>query len=73
MQLRPAIGIVAAALKEAGADLRHVVRTVFYVTDIEHAHHVARAHAEAFGTSRPASTLVQVAGLTPSSARVESR
>jgi enamine deaminase RidA (YjgF/YER057c/UK114 family) len=34
-------------------------------------HHVARAHQETFGHSRPASTLVQVAALTPASARVE--
>ena len=30
-----------------------------------------RAHGEAFGESRPASTLVQVAALTPDTARVE--
>ncbi len=33
--------------------------------------HIARAHQEAFGASRPASTLVQVAALTPPSALVE--
>jgi enamine deaminase RidA (YjgF/YER057c/UK114 family) len=31
----------------------------------------SRAHGETFGASRPASTLVQVAALTPASARVE--
>jgi len=31
----------------------------------------SRAHEETFGASRPASTLVQVAALTPASARVE--
>jgi len=70
-QMMDAIAVIAAALGEAGAELRHVVRTVVYVVDIADAHHVARAHGETFGTSRPASTLVQVAALTPASARVE--
>ena len=70
-QMTSAIAIVAAALGEAGAELRHVVRTVVYVLDMADAHHVARAHGETFGGSRPASTLVQVAALTPDQARVE--
>ena len=70
-QMMAAIATVAAALGEAGAGLRHVVRTVVYVLDMADIHHVARAHEETFGQSRPASTLVQVAALTPISARVE--
>ena len=59
------IGIIAHALQQAGADLRHVVRTVVYLTDMADVDAVARAHREAFGATRPASTLVKVAGLTP--------
>ena len=70
-QMMGAIATVAAALAEAGAELRHVVRTVVYIVDMADAHHVARAHGETFGKARPASTLVQVAALTPASARVE--
>jgi enamine deaminase RidA (YjgF/YER057c/UK114 family) len=70
-QMMAAIATVAAALGEAGAELRHVVRTVVYILDMADIHHVARAHEETFGQSRPASTLVQVAALTPASARVE--
>jgi enamine deaminase RidA (YjgF/YER057c/UK114 family) len=70
-QMIAAIATVAAALGEAGAELRHVVRTVVYVVDLADIHAVARAHKEAFGESRPASTLVQVAALTPATARVE--
>lgn len=70
-QMIGAIAIVAAALGEAGAELRHVVRTVVYIIDMADAHHIARAHGETFGAWRPASTLVQVAALTPASARVE--
>ena len=71
VQLTAAIKLVATSLREAGADLTHVVRTVVYVIDLEDAHKVAQAHAEAFGASLPASTLVQVSALTPPSARVE--
>jgi enamine deaminase RidA (YjgF/YER057c/UK114 family) len=70
-QMTCAIATVAAALDEAGAELRHVVRTVVYVLDMADVHDVARAHRQAFGDQRPASTLVQVAALTPASARVE--
>jgi len=70
-QMTGAIAIVAAALGEAGAELRHVVRTVVYILDMADAHHIARAHRETFDGSRPASTLVQVAALTPDQARVE--
>jgi enamine deaminase RidA (YjgF/YER057c/UK114 family) len=70
-QMIAAIATVAAALGEAGAELRHVVRTVVYVLDMADIPQVARAHEETFGQSRPASTLVQVAALTPGSARVE--
>jgi enamine deaminase RidA (YjgF/YER057c/UK114 family) len=70
-QMTGAIAIVAAGLHEVGAALRHVVRTVVYVIDMADADLVARAHAETFGGSRPASTLVQVAALSPAAARVE--
>ncbi|GLH75671.1 hypothetical protein SSBR45G_05790 [Bradyrhizobium sp. SSBR45G] len=70
-QATSAMGIIAGALQQAGADLRHVVRTVVYVTDMADTDAVARAHSVAFGAVRPASTLVKVAGLTPETARVE--
>ncbi len=71
VQARAVMEIVSDALRQAGAELRHVVRTVVYVVDMSDVLLVARAHAESFGTIRPASTLVQVAGLTPPTARVE--
>lgn len=70
-QMMAAIATVAVALAEAGAELRHVVRTVVYVLDMADVHQIARAHEETFGASRPASTLVQVAALTPATARAE--
>jgi enamine deaminase RidA (YjgF/YER057c/UK114 family) len=71
LQMTGAIKIIAAALHEAGAEMRHVVRTVVYVVNMADADHVARAHREAFGEQRPASTLVQVAALTPAKALIE--
>ncbi len=70
-QAKAVLLILEEALVQAGAALRHVVRTVVYVVDMADASLVARAHAEVFGRVRPASTLVQVAALTPNSARVE--
>jgi enamine deaminase RidA (YjgF/YER057c/UK114 family) len=71
VQLADAIATIAAALGDAGAELRHVVRTVVYVVSMADAEAVARAHREAFSASRPASTLVQVAALSPATALVE--
>lgn len=71
IQARAVLEIITDALAQAGAAPRHVVRTVVYVTDMADAPLVARAHVESFGTVRPASTLVQVAALTPATARVE--
>lgn len=70
-QAQSVIGIIAEAVQTTGAELRHVVRTVVYVTNMADIDAVARAHGEAFGAVRPASTLVMVAGLTPANARVE--
>ena len=62
-QAREALVIIERALADAGAALRHVVRTVVYVRDIADANLVARAHLEFFGDIRPASTLVQVTSM----------
>ncbi len=71
VQTEGALSIIRQALSEIGADLRDVVRTVVYLTDMADEPFVARAHGNTFGKIRPASTLVQVAGLTPPAARVE--
>ena len=59
-QARQALVTVRQALEEAGASLEHVVRTRTFVTDITQWEAVARAHAEVFGSIRPAATMVEV-------------
>ncbi len=63
VQAARCIEIIGAALEEAGASLEHVVRTRVYLTNIEDWDAVGRAHAEAFGDIRPASTMLAVARL----------
>ncbi len=65
------LGLIEAVLAEAGAEMRHVVRTVVYVTDLSFQDSVTKAHGEAVGSIGPASTLVQVVALTPNTAWVE--
>jgi enamine deaminase RidA (YjgF/YER057c/UK114 family) len=62
-QTAQAIANVGAALAGLGASLADVVRTRIYVTDISRWEEVGRAHAEAFGEARPATSMVQVAAL----------
>lgn len=51
------------ALASLGASLEHVVRTRMFVTNIDDAEHIARAHAEFFGDVRPTTTMVEVSRL----------
>lgn len=63
--------IVERALAEAGASLRHVVRTRTFVTDISQWEAVGRAHGEYFRDIRPAATMVEVARLIDPALMVE--
>ena len=62
-QAKQAIANIERALAQAGARLSDVVRTRIYVTDAEQWEAVGRAHGEAFGAIRPASTMVEVSAL----------
>lgn len=62
---------IEAALQQLGVGLAQVTRTRLYVTDISRWEEVARAHAEFFGSVRPASTMVEVARLIRSEMLVE--
>jgi enamine deaminase RidA (YjgF/YER057c/UK114 family) len=64
-QSRVCLGIIERALEEAGARLKDVVRTRIYITRAEYIDAVGRAHREAFGDARPATTGVVTALLDP--------
>ena len=70
-QARRCLEIIVHALAEAGASPTDVVRTRMFVTDAEDWVEVGRAHGEVFGETKPATTLVAVAGLVDPEALVE--
>lgn len=59
-QTRRCLEIVEKAIRDAGGTLANVTRTRILLTDIALWKDAARAHAEAFGTIRPVTTLMQV-------------
>jgi len=70
-QTRRALKIVVASIEALGGATADVVRTRIFVTDISRWKEVGEAHGEVFGEIRPATTLVEVAGLIDDQALVE--
>ena len=70
-QARAAYAIAIGALEEAGFGTGDVVRTRMYIVRPEDATAVAAVNGEVFGATRPASTIVTIAGLIDPSMLVE--
>ena len=62
-QAKRALEIINAALGQAGAGLKDVVRTRIFTTDVSKFEEIAKAHGEAFSHVRPATTIVEVVRL----------
>jgi len=61
-QTRAIFETIEAALDDAGASLKDVVRTRVYLVDIAHFEAVAKVHGEVFSEIRPANTTLAVSG-----------
>jgi enamine deaminase RidA (YjgF/YER057c/UK114 family) len=70
-QTRRSLQIVTAAVEALGGELKHVIRTRMYVTDVSKWEEVARVHGEVFANIRPATTIVEVAKLIDKDAQIE--
>ena len=64
-QTKRCLEIITAALHEAGAETKHVVRTRVFATNAGDFEEIARAHGEVFGGIRPANTTVVTQLLDP--------
>lgn len=70
-QTRRSLDIIIAALHALGSDVRHVIRTRIYTTQIEKWEAIAKVHGHIFGEVRPATTLLGVAKLIDDAALIE--
>jgi enamine deaminase RidA (YjgF/YER057c/UK114 family) len=71
IQAARCLEIILEALAEAGASAEHVTRTRIFITDAADAEAIGRAHAAAFAETRPAASMVVIAGLLDPRWKVE--
>ena len=62
-QARRCFEIIQRSLAQLGVEMRHVVRTRMFVTDIRRWEEFGRAHREFFGAHPPCTTMVEVKSL----------
>jgi len=63
LQTKTILSIIKEAIEGLGGTIDQTVRTRMFVTDINQWESVAKAHGEVFGKIKPASTMVEIAGL----------
>ena len=71
VQAARCLEIILAALREAGAEPRHVVRTRMFLVNPGDSDAVGRAHGAVFGEIRPAATMVVLSALLDPRWKVE--
>ncbi len=62
-QARRCCEIIQRSLAQLGVEMRHVVRTRMFVTDIRRWEEFGRAHREFFGEHPPCTTMVEIKSL----------
>ena len=70
-QARRSLQIIAAAIEALGGDVRQVIRTRMFVTDVSKWEEVARVHGEVFADIRPATSIIEVPRLIDKDAQIE--
>jgi reactive intermediate/imine deaminase len=71
VQTKQTLQNIESVLKRAGAEMKDVVRTRLFVTDISKWQEYGRAHAEYFREVLPATTMVEVSKLISPEMMVE--
>ena len=71
VQTKTILQIIKKAIEGLGGDVKDVIRTKMYVTDISQWEAVAKAHGELFSEIKPASTMVEVSALIDPELMVE--
>ena len=70
-QARQVFSNLGSVLAAGGATLADVVKVTVFLTDVDDRARINVVRQEAFGEARPASTLVEIAGLAIPGARIE--
>ena len=70
-QARRSLQIIAAAIEALGGNVKQVIRTRMFVTDVSKWEEVARVHGEVFADIRPATSIIEVPRLINKDAQIE--